>query len=281
MHFRQRSGELHIMPIGFGAAGGPRQAPGVPEFASRPTRYTRYGVSFLTEPAAVTRFLPDRLSLRGQPVVTVQIIALRDIAWLAGRGYNMMTLSVPVTFSGTESKVDGHYQAVMWENLTDPIITGREQLGHPKLYAEIPDPVVWNGTTTCQASWQGFPIAAMELSCREPAQASFLQQMMADAGSGLIGYKYIPRTGVWDESDVAYFTLTPFPGASNLANPSPSPEVLVGTGSVEFNRPRWRDMPTQFHIVGALADLPQLSQAGAFIMSGAQYTDFHDQTIIS
>ena len=36
-----------------------------------------------------------------------------------------------------------------------------------------------------------------------------------------------------------------------------------GTGHFEFYRARWEDMPTQFHIVNALADLPIVRVLGA------------------
>ena len=44
---------------------------------------------------------------------------------------------------------------VLWENLTDPIITGREELGYPKIYGELPEPRHLNDTISCSASWLG------------------------------------------------------------------------------------------------------------------------------
>ena len=32
------------------------------------------------------------------------------------------------------------FLVVLWENLTDPILTGREELGFSKIYCEIPEP---------------------------------------------------------------------------------------------------------------------------------------------
>jgi hypothetical protein len=44
----------------------------------------------------------------------------------------------PVTFKGQRDQAVGRFLALMWENLADPIVTGRAEIGQPKLYAEIP-----------------------------------------------------------------------------------------------------------------------------------------------
>jgi hypothetical protein len=44
----------------------------------------------------------------------------------------------PVIFKGERDEVTGRFLAVMWENLADPIITGRGEIGQPKLFARDP-----------------------------------------------------------------------------------------------------------------------------------------------
>ena len=61
--------------------------------------------------------------------MTVAATYMKEIAWLAGRGYNTLGVSFPATFTGEEDEVTGNFLTVLWENLTDPIITGREELG--------------------------------------------------------------------------------------------------------------------------------------------------------
>jgi hypothetical protein len=60
----------------------------------------------------------------------------------------------------------------MWENLADPIITGREEIGHPKLYAEIPELRIVQGAHHCAASWMGFKFLEMEVAALRYATAS-------------------------------------------------------------------------------------------------------------
>ena len=273
--------ELRTMPTVFGPAGGPRQAVEDPAFKHHPTRVTQYIVAFLGDENQVRQLIPAGLGLRGAPVVQVQFNCLRDIPWLAGRGYNILSVLLPVRFtSETGAAVDGLFQSVLWENLGDSIITGREQLGHAKLYAQLPDPKQRDNKISISASWDGFTFSELELSCEHVADQTQVAEMAAIAGAGLIGHKYIPRTGVWDESDADYLTMTPIPGASNLLDPQPAPTVRMGEGSVRFNSPQWREMPTQCHIVQKLAALDQVAPMGAMVVETLTYVDAFDQLIL-
>jgi Acetoacetate decarboxylase (ADC) len=207
---------IRIMPTSFGVAGGPRQTPDHPDFRAGPISFTRHVVRFLGREEQIEALLPKGLALRGEPIVQFQFFCLTDIPWLAGRGYNLLSMLIPVRHvaAGGEA-VDGQYQAVMWENLGDPIITGREQLGHPKLYAQLPPPRQWGGKTYLQASWEGFTFAELELVCDDVATDDARSEFMAGAGAGIISHKYIPKSGQWNEADADYLTLSPVPGESN------------------------------------------------------------------
>lgn len=274
---------IRIMPTSFGVAGGPRQAPDHGDFRSGPISIRRFVVRFRGRADQIGALLPKGLALRGEPTVTFQFFCLRDIPWLAGRGYNLLSMLIPVrhgTADDGKDIVDGQYQAVMWENLGDPIITGREQLGHPKLYAQLPEPRQWNGKTHIRASWEHFTFAEMELSCDATPSAELLAEIGQSAGAGIISHKYIPRSGQWDQADADYLTLSPLPGEANLRDPQPAPSIKVGTGRIRFGQPSWQDMPTQYHIVRQLAALEQVEELEAFVMEGRMYLDFYDQKIL-
>lgn len=273
--------KISIMPTSFGPAGGPRQAPDDADFREGLIKFSRYVVRFLGRADQLTALLPAGLALRGEPMAHFHYFCLREIPWLAGRGYNILSLMIPVSHAGADGgTTDGMFTAVMWENLGDPIVTGREQLGHPKLYAQLPDPRRWNDTTHIRASWEDFTFAEMQLSCADPVGADQLAEITASVGAGIICHKYIPRSGQWDVADADYLTLSPVPGASNQRDPQPAPSIRRGTGSIRFNRPRWQDMPTQYHIIQKLADLEQCEQLDAFVMEGTTYLDFYDQKIL-
>jgi hypothetical protein len=277
-----RQNKIYIMPKGFGPAGGPRQAPNHQDYRHVPTKFTRYVVGFLGRADQISALLPPGLALRGDPVVQFQFYSLTEIPWLAGRGYNLLSMLVPVRFrSAGGDAVDGQYQPVLWENLGDPIITGREQLGHPKLYAQLPPPRHWNGRTYIRASWEDFTFAELDLSCTDAPDPKLLEDIKAGAGSGLIGHKYIPTTGRWDEADADYFTLTPMPGELNRRDPQPPPTIKSGTGVIRFNVPSWQDMPTQYHIVEQLAALEQCAPLTAVSMQGSTYAGASDTRILA
>ena len=139
MPYKFEPGRIYRMPTHFGPAPGPRQMP--PEAAADATRSPRktlISASFLTDGSALEGHIPEHFALAGDPVVTVEFHYMTDIDWLAGRGYTMIHVWWPVAFMGEEDHVVGRFLAVMWENLADPIITGRGEIGQPKLFADIP-----------------------------------------------------------------------------------------------------------------------------------------------
>src|SRR5262249_39205086 len=152
MPYKFEPGRIYRMPTHFGPAPGPRQMP--PEAvvdATRSPRKTLISTSFLTDGSALERRIPERFALAGDPVVTVEFHYMTDIDWLAGRAYTMIHVWWPVTFMGEEDHVVGRFLAVMWENLADPIITGRGEIGQPKLFADIPPLSSDRGTYRCEA----------------------------------------------------------------------------------------------------------------------------------
>ena len=84
--------------------------------------------------------MPPGFSLRYPNIVCLSFIYSTEVEWLAGRGYNLFGVTVPATYNGQQDVVDGDLQLVLWENMADPIITGREDLGFAKVYCELPEP---------------------------------------------------------------------------------------------------------------------------------------------
>ena len=293
MPYKLQPGRMYMMPTHFGPASGPRQGPDGRRFEGLDSpRTTSYSVSFLTRSEQLEALLPVGFRLAGDPVVTVTVSYMTEIEWLAGRGYNTLGVSFPAEYSGKRDRARGPFLAVLWENLADPILTGREQLGFSKIYCAIPPPSVLNGRTRCTADWLGFLFMEMNLSEMEtqptapaeesaaPAEAPAAEaEVPAEADdaelAGTLHYKYIPRTGAWDEADAEYAVLTP--------SASPNRRVTAqysGKGKVRFHRAEWRDLPTQYHIVNAFASLEQIAFVGASIVETVGGKDLSDQRIL-
>jgi hypothetical protein len=55
---------------------------------------------------------------------------------------------------------------------------------------------------------------------------------------------------------------------------------LTGKGSFRFTKSSWEELPTLFHIVNALAQLPIKEFLSATLVSSHGAKDFSDQTIL-
>ena len=273
MSYQFEAGRIYRMPTHFGPAPGPRQMPD--DVVSNPKRSPRRlstAVSFLTDPVALERHLPDGFTLAGEPVVTVEFHHMTDIDWLAGRGYTMIWVSWPATFTGSRDHATGKFLAVVWENLADPIITGRCEIGHPKLYAEIAEPRRYNGAQICAAGWIGFRF--LELEVAQLRDSDPVRPVAASDGTLML--KYIPRTGAWGETDLCQVTLTPADDPDNQVD-----QRQTGVGAVRFHKAGWSDLPTLHHVVNALAALPVIETRGGTVTRSHGGKSYRDQRVLA
>jgi hypothetical protein len=272
MSYRFEAGRIYRMPTHFGPQHGPRQLPDdVVVDPKHSKRTLSVAASFLTDPVLLERHLPEGFTLAGEPVVTVECHHLTDLDWLAGRGYSMIWVSWPATFKGSRDRATGKFVAVIWENLADPIIAGRDEIGHPKLYAEIEEPRRWNGTQICAAGWMGFRFLGIEVSQLQDAE----QAPQGAASDGALMLKYKPRTGAWGEADLCQVTLTP------AADPDFHIEQRqTGTGKVHFHKASWSDLPTMHHVVNGLAALPVIEARGGSVTLSRGGKHAHDQRVL-
>lgn len=268
---------MYRMPTHFGPATGPRQGPDGRGFdcVDNP-KATTISVSFLTNPVQLARLLPPGFALGAEPVVTVSASYITEIEWLAGRGYNTLGVSFPVVFTGKADQVTGNFLTVLWENLTDPILTGREELGFAKIYCELPEPAVLRNETHCTASWLGFKFLDLYVYNLTPLTPDeIVASSKAPTGDGILHYKYMPRTGEWGQADAEYAVLTP------AATPNRVVKALWrGDGTVQFHAARWEDMPTQYMIVNTFHALEIVEYRGAVITQTVGGKDLRDQRIL-
>ena len=265
---------MYRMPTHYGPRTGPRRGPDGKGFDCIDSpKATSVSVSFLSDAAQLDRLLPPGFALSGEPVVTVSATYMKEIDWLAGRGYNTLGVSLPATFKGEQDHVTGSFLTVLWENLADPIITGREELGFSKIYCELPEPTAYQGTTHCIASWLGFKF--MDLTATNMTQVTDAPVTSSPASDGTLHYKYMPRTGEWGTADVQYAVLTPAHTPNRVVK-----ELWRGEGAVQFHEARWEDLPTQFNVVNGIAALAVKEWRGATIAKTVGGKDLSDQRIL-
>lgn len=272
------------MPTHFGPALGPRQGPDGQKFECKDNpKATSISVSFLTDPNQLEALLPPNLFLGEEPVVSVTASYIKEIEWLAGRGYNTLGVSFPAKFKGEKDNASGNFLTVLWENLTDPILTGREEIGFSKIYCELPEPKIYRGETACQASWMGFKF--MDLTVKNMVSVKMddasVSSNSSDNGAltGTLHYKYIPKTGghpgSWGEKDVSYTVMTPASNSNQVVK-----EMWKGNGEVNFHPARWEDLPTQYTIVNTFSQLKIIEYRGSTIMKTIGAKDLSDQRIL-
>jgi hypothetical protein len=220
-----------------------------------------------TEAVRLKRLLPGGVSLSGEPRVRITVSSLKDVGWLAGRGYNVLSVQIPARVDRTRT-IDGEFVAVLWENLADPIITGREELGMPKMFADIPDLARDGDSVGCLAAWGGYTFFEGWIENLSEQQEGLGKQ----AAPVTINHKYQPRTGQWGTADADYLTCS-------------APEwTLVtslerGDGHASFRSASWQQLPTLAHVVNVLAGLPlEVTDATLATIKGT--SDYIGQQIV-
>jgi acetoacetate decarboxylase len=219
-------------------------------------------VPYLTDRDKLAACLPEPFSVAEEPIVSVVYACNKKVDWLAGHGYNQIGVNAAVEFNGEEDKLAGNFTLVMWENLTDPILAGRELQGIPKIYADIPDHSIIADEWRTNASHFGHKILDISINeLRVPTPEEVEAGQKAQEGKdNWMGWRYLPGVGGFGES-ISEATLFP---SENVFT-----EGWIGAGEIKWNRLTWEQNPTQYHIVNALADLPVLEYLPAFVTKGS------------
>jgi hypothetical protein len=265
---------MYRMPYGYGPTAGPRQGPdGEPFFWTDTPHKLTVAASFLTDADKLALLLPPRFSLVGEPVVSVELHVISELEWLAGRGYSMLYVRFPAAFDGRQGRTTGTFLSVLWENLADPILSGREELGFAKLWCELPPPRLFRNRAVCAASWLSHQFCEIEVTDLTETDAKTVPQpgLAGIQSEGVLHYKYIPATQDWGSAAIEHACLTPAGDAVKLES------LRLGRGRVRFFPTSWEQMPTQFHIISALAELPQLEQREAWVMTTRGGGDLSNQ----
>ncbi len=209
-----------------------------PIFDRKPTQLSYPSVEvlafqYLTDPAAIASLLPDCYQPAREPKVTVVFGYNDGLDFMAGGGYRIASMQVAARFDGEQDHVEGDYILVMFEDQTWPIIGGREDLGVPKLFADIsPVKQLANGHWRCEASLWGHFMMGLELGLMKEQNAivRFAASKMINERPWL-GYKYIPS--LEGPPDADYPTITRNDMKIDQLWMSRSGEVCFGEAGIE------------------------------------------------
>jgi acetoacetate decarboxylase len=213
-------------------------------------------LQYLTDSDAIAALLPDCYRPGEKPKVTVIFGYYDGLAFMAGGGYRIATMQVAARFDGEHDHIEGDYILVMFEDQTWPIIGGREDLGVPKLYADIsPVKMLSNGHWRCEASLWGHLLMGLDLAPlkKQNAVARFAASRMINERPWL-AYKYIPSLDGPPDAD--YPTI--------IKNDTKIEQLWLGqSGEVYFGEAGVEDVGYAKALMDALRALPvrQLTQA--------------------
>ena len=274
MTYRFQADRFYRMPTHFGPSLGPRQGPDGRRYSNDTTTGLSIEATFEAQPSQLEKLLPSGFRLREPYIIRLCFGYGKNIEWLAGRAYNTFGVSFPATYCGQQDTVHGELLLVLWENMADPIITGREDLGFAKVYCELPEPQFIDDKVICRASWDGCQFANLQLSGLKTVAP---QELPDDVPSeGKLHYRYFPKPSAPGEADVAYAVLTPAACPTLKLG-----EVMLATSaSASFRESTWEELPTLVHIVNGLSELSLGRCINATLVNYRGGKDLSDQRIL-
>ena len=224
---------------------------------------TVMAVSYITDREKLAAYLPAPFEVGEEAVVTVYYACNKQVDWLAGHGYNMIAVNAAVVYMGEKEQLTGTYSLVIWENLTDPILMGREVQGIPKIYADIPEHSIHGDTWSCNASHFGHKIVDLSVSNLVPVAAEDVaaEQQAQEGKDHPMAWRFLPAIGGFGEPAVN--ELVTFPSKNTMT------DVWIGEGNIDWAHLTWEQNPTQYHIVNALQALPILDVLPAMVSKGS------------
>ncbi|PSK48602.1 Ubiquinone biosynthesis monooxygenase COQ6, mitochondrial [Elsinoe australis] len=266
-------------PLSFGPSPGPRQPQnflrGIRSHAMEwqqvhTIRFTTSG-TFLK-----TLFPTDQFEFTSPATVqqaSFTCCSLRDMVWLGGTGYNHCGLYIHgVKYTAKDGTVkSGTFLPMLFESLTDPIVTGREELGAPKWGCDIdisPEDPDASGTTKIEMGWRGRKFGNLVWEGLEEREEEVVPKPQPD--DGMLMYKYVPAVGQPGKADAEYAVFDPFmqPGTSKDGQTNgaqanghdetkPKAKTLRARNArIEWDARDWETLPTVHHIIDGFKQVP-------------------------
>lgn len=269
------------MPIAFGPMPGPRQTTsGVARQAVQST-FTTASIKFKTSRTVLQNlFPPGRSGYRFKSPGTVAYASfsqttLGKMEWLGGSGYSHLGLYIHgVEYQKKNGEViSGTYMPLLFESLTDPIVSGREELGMPKLYSSI-DIHRRANSYRINAGWEGAIWGNFrweDLKEIDPATQS--GKISGEDDDGILVYRYIPSVGRDNKgkAEAEYPVFVPY--AEDMPQPKPKRVYQTTKASFKLDAMDWEALPTLHHIISRLAELPVYEVIGGKVVEGVGVPD--------
>ncbi len=213
--------------------------------------------SYTTDGEQLSNYVPESFELI-KPELSIEFQQCRQVEWMAGSYYDLVSVAAPVRFNGQRDRLEGSFSLVVWENKTTPILTGN-MMGVPKIYADIEDLHILADTYRTRLSFEGSTFLELEMIRHQPLDAEEVKAMNTDINS--LGWRYIPKVGA-PGADLSQPILFPMHNEPNAA--------WLGSGKVKWTKLTWDQNPMQFYIINALAELPIIDMKPVILTQGRE-----------
>ncbi|KAH9909374.1 hypothetical protein F4778DRAFT_768240 [Xylariomycetidae sp. FL2044] len=268
------------MPTSFGPYPGPRQdALGRLQPAREQRKFRTTSVKFFTSRTFLETLFPTASFKFKSPATkcsaSISVTTFDNMSWLGGGGYSNWGLFIHgVEYKKKDgSSIVGTYLPLLFEDLTDPIISGREELGMNKVYCQM-DIENKSDSYRLAASWRGakFLNLALDGLNQDSAQSEH-GTIGGENDYGILTYKYIPAVGEPGKADVEYACVVPHAEEAKTVTANVRSVARTDKASVKFEAGDWTSLPTLHHITSVLADIPIYEILSAKVVEGLGVPD--------
>ncbi|KAL4914083.1 hypothetical protein BDW62DRAFT_148850 [Aspergillus aurantiobrunneus] len=270
-------------PIVFGPMPGPRQ-----DFEghsrldrSLKSTFQTTSVRFKTSRTLLQNLFPNESYSFGTPstvsTATFSQTLLNGMDWLGGGGYRHLGLYIEgVQYKKANGEIiTGTYLPILFESLADPIVSGREELGMPKLYSAL-DANERDGSYYLEASWQGAVWGRFRWEGLEDEDPkSNAGSGDSGANGGLLVHRYVPQVGAdrKGQAEVEYPVWVPNADESKVLVSKVTRVRKARKAALEIDGLSWEALPTLHHIVERLAEIPVDEVLSANVIEGEGVPD--------
>ncbi|KEQ92127.1 hypothetical protein AUEXF2481DRAFT_47987 [Aureobasidium subglaciale EXF-2481] len=250
---RQNPNIYWRMPVAFCPSPGPCQAlyTNVPQPA-RHSKFTTASIKFKTSRTFLQNLFPTESS--------------------GYRHFGMYIHGVRYTKQNGET-IDATYMPLIFEPLTDPIVSGRDEFGMPKVFCDV-DIRRHVDSYRVRTSWQGSMFGIFNIDGLEEADpAAEAGTIDGEADYGVLTYKYSSAVGERGKADPAYAVVARHAEESKVV-----PSKVTGLWrskkpNFELDSLTQQDLPTLQPIVSKLAQTAVYEFVSGKVVDGYGVSD--------
>lgn len=269
------------MPVGWGPIQGPRQDYLGYEVSGDDAKVRIGSVRIKTSKAYAEHLLPNdnfRIDAPGDyAYITFSNGWIDNIDWLGGHDYSHFDIYLDnVVYTGKKgNETKGRFLSLLLEGRTEPALSGREELGMPKVYTTLTENFDPESGYSVRASWEGATFLELKIknvSKKQPVKPSSPPQ-------GAMEWRCFPKPGVKGQVDVEYATYTPEPTGGS---PFLLSEYYEGEAEISFFKDviNPNDLPVHYLVAKKLSEIPIFGLEVGQVSVGTGMSDLSNHRVL-